>query len=141
MNIQVILDSRYGNGRQVAEYLAANLIANGHSATMHLAKESKPEKIPLADIYIFVAPTHARRASRRIRRFIKKMDFPPKARYVSITTYTSKTFAVPGMNEMLDNKGITHAHRGLEIRLEDGKGPIEAGWEKKVDSVIKNIAG
>ena len=139
MKINIIFDSRYGNGRKVIEYLAGNLIGNGHEVIMNLVKESEPKDIEPADIYIFASPTHARRATRRIRKFIKKMEFPARARYVCMTTYSSKTFAVPGMCEMLDNKGITQSSKGLEIKVIESKGPLESGWEKKIDKLIEKL--
>ena len=57
MNINIIYESQFGNGKKVVEELAAILKENGQDVDLFPVAKTKPDELPEADLYIFSSPT------------------------------------------------------------------------------------
>ena len=92
----------------------------------------------------------------RARRFLKKAQLPAGARYAILTTEgaprpdkktgrmpTEEELAkwqrvIPIMNEILQGKGLVKVSEG-KILVTGLKGPLEEGWQKKVETFASQI--
>jgi hypothetical protein len=93
---------------------------------------------------------------RGMRRFLKKIDLPAGSRYVVLATELNpqpdkKTGkmpteeelgrcqqVIPGMNEMLQAKGLRKVAEG-KVFVTGLKGPLEEGWRGKVEEFARTI--
>jgi hypothetical protein len=78
-----------------------------------------------------------------MKKFIKKLE--PKhssAKYSVLVTYmdpNAKT--VQKMEALVQPKGLTKATEGLMIKVEGMKGPLEDGYEQKLEQFAAKILG
>ena len=151
MKIAIYFETRFGNNQRVAAHLSGTLIAKGHTTEVHKISEVKPKAIAPADLYVFSSPTRVGKPKGSMRRFLKKVQLPPKAKYALIATHGSprpdkKTGKMPSqeevekyqktlsiMQELLAGKGTKIAEMKLYVSSESMQGPLVEGWEKKVD--------
>lgn len=139
MKIQIVFDSKYGNGKRMIEKLAGKLVGQGHEVTMNYVQETKPDKIGFGDLYIFSTPTQVFSPTRKIKKFIKKVKYPEQARYAVITTCaTGNPPAIEKMEKMLDKAGLPRVAEGLMIKALEMKGPLEE-YEEKLDKWIVGL--
>ncbi len=142
MKIDMIYDSKYGNGEKLCKYIEKKLEGLGHEPTTFLIKETEPKEIPEADLYIFSAPTHIGSIPFRMKRYLRKMEFPPGAKVAFISTCLDKeSKAVEKMRKRLAKKDIQEVGNGLKIKVKGMKGPLEEGYEEKVDDFLDRIIG
>jgi hypothetical protein len=90
-----------------------------------------------------------------MRRFLKKVELPAGTKYAILTTeaaprrYRSErvpseeelaewTRAGPIMNQILQRKRLVGVAEG-KVRVTDIKGPLEEGWQDKVEAFIARI--
>lgn len=143
MKISIAFLTKYGNGKTCAESLERILRAKGHDARAFSIRDIKPKDLPESDIYIFSTPTHAGTAPFKMKGFLRKFQ-PPKegAKYALITTRAAPTTKSLGrMDEVLKPKGMTRITAGLEIVVKGMKGPLEDGYEKKIEDLAAKIVG
>ena len=69
----VVYDSVYGNTKQVAEAIAEQIRVEGHEAELRSLRESHPEP-PKGDFMFVGSPTRIGNATRKARRFAKKLS-------------------------------------------------------------------
>ena len=50
--------SKYGNGKKAMEYLAGLLSEKGNEVELFSVTESKPDKLPDSDLYVFSTSVH-----------------------------------------------------------------------------------
>jgi len=92
----------------------------------------------------------------RARRFLKKVNLPSGTKYAILTTEGAprpdkKTGRMPTeeeqakwqrvrpvMNEILQAKGLVKVAEGC-VCVTGMKGPLEEGWEKKVEAFVSQI--
>jgi len=143
MKINIIYDSKHGNGEKIAEELMDMIKERGYEAHIYNAKNTKPDKVGEADLYIFGSPTHLRGPSRRMRRIIKKTPFSEKGlKYALFTTSSNgKGKAANKMEKMLDEKGLKKHGTNLDLRLKGKKGPLEEGYRNKIEQFCEEFAG
>lgn len=150
MKIEMYHASKFGNGKKVASYLQGLLIAKGHQMNVLHVKETKPKALPPADLYIFCSPTRIGKPIGSMRSFLKKAKMPDDTKYALIATLVKprpnkKTGEMPTkeeiekwqrnlpiMERILKEKGMTKV-ADLEVYVLGIKGPLEEGWEKKVE--------
>ena len=119
--------------------------------------EVEPAEIPPADLYVFSSPGRMGRPIRSIRRFLKDVRLPRGTKYGVLTTEMApqpdkKTGQVPTeeeicrfqhvrpiMIEILQHKGLVKVAEE-KVYVTDLKGPLEDGWQIKVDAYADALA-
>jgi hypothetical protein len=155
MKIEYLHASKYGNGVMVAEEFSKQMAAKGVTVDVHHIREAKPKELPPADLYLFSSPARFGRPIRGMRRFLKKVELPAGTKYAILTTeaapHPDSTGHVPSeqqlarwtrvrpiMNEILRHKGLAEVAEGT-VRVTDVKGPLEEGWQDKVEAFAARI--
>jgi len=156
MKIEYFHASHFGNGAMVAEEFKKQMEAKGVTVDIHHVKNAKPKEIPPADLYMFSSPGRMGRPIGDMRNFLKKAELPSGAKYAVLTTEPApkpdkKTGRIPTeeeqcrwqrvipiMNKKLQEKGLVKVAEG-KIYVIDIKGPLEEGWQKKVEAFISRI--
>ena len=155
MKIEYLHASKYGNGAMVAEEFSKQMAARGVTVDVHHIREAKPQELPPADLYLFSAPARFGKPIRSMRQFLKKVELPAGTKYAILTTEAAPhpdsagrvpseqelarwTRARPIMNEILQRKGLTEVAED-KVRVTDIKGPLEEGWQRKVEAFAGRI--
>lgn len=156
MTIEYFHASKYGNGARVAEEFRALMAAKGITVNVHHVRDVKPKELPPADLYLFSSPGRMGKPIGRARRFLKKVKLPAGAKYAILTTEGAprpdkKTGRLPTeeemakwqrvrpiMNEILESKGLVKIAEG-HVLVTGLKGPLEEGWQKKVEEFAARI--
>jgi len=132
------------------------MAARGGTVNVHHIRDAKPKEMPPADLYLFSSPGRMGKPIGRMRRFLKKTKLPSGTKYAILTTEVApqpdkKTGRVPTeeerarwqrvipiMNEILQEKGLIKVAEG-KILVTGLKGPLEEGWQKKVEAFASQI--
>ena len=156
MKIEYFHASKYGNGAKVAEEFQKQLAAKGVTVNVHHVRDAKPKEILPADLYLFSSPGRMGKPIGSMRRFLKKAILPSGTKYAILTTEAApqpdkKTGRMPTeegqakwhriipiMNEILQEKGLVKVADG-KILVTGLKGPLEEGWQKKVEAFASQI--
>jgi menaquinone-dependent protoporphyrinogen IX oxidase len=157
MHVEYIHASKFGNGARVAERFAQRMEANGVSVSTHHIDEISPTGLSHADLYVFSSPGRMGRPIRGARTFLKRLQLPANTRAAILTTEMApqpdkKTGRMPTeeeicrfqkvrpiMHQLLLDKGLTEVAQDA-VFVTDIKGPLEDGWEMKVDAFADRIA-
>ena len=142
MNINIIYESQYGNGKKVVEELAVILEEKGQKVDLFPVAEIKPDKLPAADLYVFSTPTRKFMLPRNIGNFVKSFTPPSEnTKYALITTYMDpRTIALKKIEALMKKKKIKKAADDLKIKVLGLKGPLEeysTELKKFADELIK----
>jgi len=145
MKIEYFHASKYGNGALVAEEFTKQMGAQGVTVNVHHIREARPREMPPADLYLFSSPGRCGKPTWGMRRFLKKAQLPSGTKYAILTTEmpTPEERAkwqrvLPIMNEILQEKGLVQVAEG-KILVTGLKGPLEEGWQKKVEAFASQI--
>ena len=156
MKIEYIHASKYGNGAMVAEEFEKQMAAKGVTVDVHHIRDARSKEMPQADLYLFSSPGRMGKPIGGMRRFLKKAKLPSGTRYAVLTTEGApqpdkKTGQMPSeeeqakwqrvipiMNEILQEKGLVKVAEG-KILVTGIKGPLEEGWQKKVEAFASRI--
>jgi hypothetical protein len=157
MNIEYFHASKYGNGTMVAEEFKRLMIAKGTvTVNVHHVRDVRPKEIAPADLYVFSAPGRMGKPIGKMRRFLKKMRLPSGTRCAILTTEgaprpNAQTGKMPSpeelakwqrvtpiLNEMLQAKAMKKVAEG-KVLVTGLKGPLEEGWQKKVEAFAAQI--
>ena len=139
MKINIIYDSKYGNGRKLCGYIKQVLEDKGHSADMYFIKKTKAKDMPEADLYIVNTPTHFGSAPRRVRKYLKKLPVKD-ARFALITTcLDEESRAIEKIRDELSARGFKEVGDGLKIVVKGMKGPLEDGYKEKIEGFLDDI--
>ena len=157
MNIEYFHASKYGNGAKVAEEFKKRMADKGVTVNVHHIREMKPKEIPPANLYVFSSPGRMGKPLGGVCRFIKKVKLPSETKYAIITTQaapqpdkktgrmpTEEELArwhariIPMMNEILQQKGLVKVAE-TTILVYSLRGPLEVGWQKKVETFVSQI--
>ncbi len=154
MKIEYYHASKYGNGVQIAEEFSRFMASKGVIVNIHHVKKVKPKEIPPADLYVFSSPGRFGKPIGDIRNFLGKAQFSPGTKCAVLTTEMApqpdkKTGNVsieegacqkvlPIMREILQKKGLKKIAEE-RVYVLGIKGPLEEGWQKKVDAFAASI--
>jgi len=156
MKIEYFHASKYGNGAMVAEEFKRQMAAKGITVNVHHVRDARPKEISPADLYLFSSPGRMGKPIGSMRRFLKKAMLPSGTKYAILTTEAApqpdkKTGRMPTeeeqarwhriipiMNEILQEKGLVKVADG-KILVTGLKGPLEEGWQKKVEAFASQI--
>lgn len=143
MNINIIYESQFGNGKKVVEELAAILEEKDQDVSLFPVAEIRPDELPAADLYIFSSPTRKFMLPLTMKRFIKRFDPPSEdIKYALMTTFMDpRTIALKKMEALMSVKGIKKAADDFKVKALGLKGPLEDNYgarlEKFADELIK----
>ena len=157
MKIEYLHASKYGNGVMVAEEFSQQMAARGVTVDVHHIREVRPNELPPADLYLFSSPGRFGKPIGGMRRFLKRVTLAPGTKYAILTTEAAprpdkKTGRVPTeeeeqargqrvrpiMNEILQGKGLVELAED-KVRVTGLKGPLEQGWQQKVEDFAARI--
>ena len=155
MRVEYLHASKYGNGALVAEEFSKQMAARGVIVDVHHIQDAKPKELPPADLYLFSSPARFGKPIRSMRRFLKKVELPAGTKYAILTTEAAPhpdragrvpsdkelarwTRVRPIMNEILQRKGLDEVADD-KVRVTDIKGPLEEGWQHKVEAFAGRI--
>ena len=156
MRIEYFHASKYGNGVIVAEEFKRLMAEKGVTVNIHHVREARPRQLPTADLYVFSSPGRIGKPIGKMRRFLKKLQLPSGTRYAILTTQgsprpnkktgkmpTEEEMArwqriIPIMDELLRSKNLKKVAEG-KVLVVKVKGPLEDGWQKKVEAFAANI--
>jgi multimeric flavodoxin WrbA len=156
MKIEYFHASKFGNGAKVAEEFKRLMTAKGVEVSVHHIRDARPKELAQAELYVFSSPGRVGKPIGSMRRFLKKVNLPPGTKYAILTTEGAtrpdkKTGKMPTeeeiakwervrpiMNEILQSKGLNKVAEG-NVLVTGMKGPLEEGWQTKVDAFVANI--
>ena len=156
MNIEYFHASRFGNGAKVAEEFRRQAALLGATVNVHHIRDADPKKLDSADLYVFSSPGRWGKPIKRVRRFLSELDLPVGTSCAVLTTElaprpdkTTGTLPTeeeqakwqrvrPIINELLENVGLTRVAED-RILVTEIKGPLEDGWEAKVQSFAEQV--
>ncbi len=141
MKVFIAYETKYGNGKKCAEHLERTISQIGHDVNISSIREIKPTSIPQADLYIFSSPTHVGNPPGKMKKFLKKMNISGKeSKYALLATdLDPKTKTLQKMEELLSQKGMTKVSEGLKIKVTGMKGPLEDGYQQKLEEFVATI--
>jgi hypothetical protein len=156
MRIEYFHASKYGNGATVAEEFKKQMATRSVTVNVHHIRDARPNELPPADLYLFSSPGRMGKPIGGMRRFLKHVSLPTGTKYAILTTEgapqpdkktgrmpTDEEMArwqrvIPIMNELLQEKGLVKAAEG-KVLVSGLKGPLEEGWQKKVEAFVARI--
>jgi menaquinone-dependent protoporphyrinogen IX oxidase len=156
MKIELYHASKNGNGAKVAEEFKRLMTMKGHTVEIHHIDDSRPKDLPPAGLYVFGSPTRIGKPVGGMRRFLKKVDLPSGTKYAVFATHgaakpdkksgkmpTEDELAkyqrnIPIMDELLRAKGMVKVAE-MKAFVVDLKGPLENGWQKRVEAFVADI--
>ena len=141
MKVCIIYESKYGNGKKCVEHLQNIISKKGHDVETSSIREIKSSSLPRADLYIFSTPTHIGSPPGKMKKFLKKLEITEEGtKYALMATCLDyKTKALQIMEGLLQPKGMTKVSDGIKIKVTGIKGPLETGYEEKLDAFAKEI--
>jgi len=158
MKIEYFHASVYGNGAMVAEEFKKQMVAKSITVEVHHIEDMKPTELAPADLYVFSSPGRFGKPIKEMRRFLTDLNLPAGTKYAVLATEPApkpdkKTGKMPTeeeldaiqhvisiMNELLKEKGLVKVAE-TRVFVTGLKGPLEAGWQKKVESFANTILG
>jgi multimeric flavodoxin WrbA len=156
MKIEYFHASVYGNGAMVAEEFKRQMAAKAVTVAVHHIDDVKPKELAPADLYVFSSPGRFGKPIKEMRRFLSDIALPSGTKYAALSTEPApkpdkKTGKMPTdveldasnhvlsvMNELLKEKGLLKVAE-TKVFVTGLKGPLEAGWQKKVEVFANTI--
>ncbi|MDH5312815.1 MAG: hypothetical protein OEW66_03100 [Actinomycetota bacterium] len=156
VEIEYLHASKYGNGAKVAEEFTQRMVSRGATVHVHHIDDVDPRDLPPADLYLFSSPGRIGKPIRGMRRFLKNVRLPAGTRYAVLTTEMAprpdrKTGRMPDeeeigrfqrvrpvMHELLQGKGLVAVAED-KVYVTDVKGPLEEGWQQKVEAFAAQL--
>jgi len=143
MNISIIYESKYGNGKEAMIYLESLLTKKGYSVQLINIHDIKPQMLPKADLYVFSAPNAFGKIVRSMRKFLEKIEGQPTMRYVLVNTCmnpsSNQDKGLEQMEEILHEKNLIKLSEGLKLKVMGMKGPLEPGYQHKLEEFATTI--
>jgi flavorubredoxin len=141
MKVCIAYESKYGNGKKCVEHLQNVITKKGHDVETFSIREVKPTSLPQANLYFFSSPTHVGSAPGKMKKFLKNLDIKQEgAKYALIATCMDpNTKALQKMEELLQPTGMTKVSNGIKIKVTGMKGPLEEGYQKKLEDFATEI--
>lgn len=153
----VVYDTYYGNTEKVAEAMADQIRAEGHEAELRSLRE-KFKSPPIGDFMFIGSPIRFAKASRRARRFVKRIDREswrnkPIAVFVTIAPPQSEPTdekekasvqkwvysGGPRLRDLARARGLNLVDKVLHVAVKDWKGPLADGWIEQTKEHVKEF--
>jgi len=130
MKINIIYESHFGNGKKIVDELAKILINKKQDVELFPVKNTTPDNLRIADLYIFSSPTRKFALPPDISNFLDNFNpLTNNIKYALMTTYLDpRTIALKKMTAKLDKKEIKKAANDFKVRVAGLKGPIKEDY-------------
>ncbi len=156
MNIAFFHASEFGNGARVADEFKRIMETRNTAVEVRHMREARPDLMPRADLYVFSSPGRYGKPIKTARKFVSEVRLPPGTKYALLTTEIRpkpdrKTGRMPTeeemakwqrvrpiMNEVLQALGLVKVAEE-RIFVMDIKGPLEDGWQTKVEAFANQL--
>lgn len=145
MKVRIIYQSTHGNNRMVAKHVRNAMMLMGHDVESYNVHDVTPQEVSDSDLLLFTAPTHIQRAPRKIRSFLRRLakvgvdgDFALIATRLPDDSKLPRARTLEMMEESFNGSGARMLG-GLELISLDMRGPLEEGWEGRVDAFLAGI--
>jgi flavodoxin len=153
MKIEYYHASKYGNGAKIADEFKKQMAIKGVTVNVHHVREARPKEMPPSDLYLFSSPGRFGKPIGDMHRFLKEVNLPPGTKYAVMVTELGPDSkkgipaeeetgrcqrVIPIMNQVLQEKGLVKVAEG-KILVTGLKGPLEDGWEKKVEAFASRL--
>jgi flavodoxin len=156
MRVEYLHASKFGNGAKVAEEFRKDMSARGVEVAVHHIDDAKATELAPADLYLFSSPGRMGKPIRGMRKFLKQLRLPAGTRCAVLTTEMApkpnkKTGRMPTeeeicrwqrvrpiIRELVEAKGLVEVAEDV-VNVTDLKGPLEDGWERKVEAFAARI--
>ncbi len=127
MKINIIYESKFGNGKKMVEELAGILKEKKQEVKLLPLLETKIDDLPEADLYIFSTPTRQFMLPRAMGAFLKRFQPPAgDTKYALMTTFLDpRTIALKKMEAILKSKDMEKAANDFKVKTLSLKGPLE----------------
>lgn len=141
MKINIVYESKFGNGKKCVDYLAGAIKKKGHDVDTFSVREINPDQLPEADLFVFSSPTQIGSPARKMKKFLKNLEVKNKAtKYAIMVTYWSpNATTLQKMEQIVQPIGMTKVSDGVKIHVTGMKGPLESSYKKKLDSFANEI--
>ena len=141
MKFCIANESNFVNGKVCMEYLQDVMNKKGHDVEMLSVREIEPTSLPSADLYIFSSPTQIGSPAGKMKKFLKKLEISQKGvKYALVVTHLNpRANTLEKMERLLLSKEISKVTDGLMIKVTGMKGPLESGYEEKLDTFAEDI--
>ncbi|MGZ4768434.1 MAG: hypothetical protein ACXVLX_07215 [Ilumatobacteraceae bacterium] len=157
MKIEYVHASKFGNGSTVAAEFQKMMATMGVSVDVHHIRDVSAAELSPADLYVFSSPGRMGKPIGSMRRFLNAVRLPAGTKFAVITTEIApkpnkKTGRAPTdeelskwqrvrpiMNEILQGKGLIKVAEEA-VFVTGPKGPLEEGWQQKVEAFAAGIA-
>jgi flavodoxin len=141
MEYVIVYWSRYGNGKQVVQYLVQKLEKKGATTQIFKTDETNPSALPEADLYVFSAPTEAFNIQKNMRKFMKNLEDMEGKKYGIINTHSMQKNWLPKMEKLLAKKKMVKV-AGVDFQVgkeaPSGNGLME-GWRSQLDAFADKL--
>ena len=139
MKVDIVYESKHGNGKKCVDYLAELLRDRGEEVEIVSIRDVDPKSLPMADLYVFSAPTHVGKPARKMRKFLRGLDTDP-LRYALMTTHArEETRALQLMEDILSAKGGERVTEGLKIKVYAIRGPLEDDYQRRIEEFADDL--
>ncbi len=143
MKINIVYESKFGNGKKMIEELAGILTEKKQEVKLFPVTETKIDDLPGADLYIFSTPTRQFMLPRAMKNFLKRFQLPAgEAKYALMTTFLDpRTIALRKMEALLESKAMKKAANNFKVKALGLKGPLEDykdRLEKFAEEILKD---
>jgi menaquinone-dependent protoporphyrinogen IX oxidase len=158
MKILIIYDSKYGNNKQIAEFIAQKMQKANNAVKVHYAKSiSKKEALVFQpDVLLFGGPIRAGMISYTAKSWVSGFSSLLKKKGMKLNkTAVWATHAVnaPDTPERFAWKNVALKWEKLlakvpavktlpgitDVSVEGMEGPMESGWQAKVDEFVEKV--
>ena len=138
----IVYWSTYGNGKKLVDRLAATLKASGGQVQVFSTEDADPRGLPVADCYVFSAPTQMGRLVGRMRRFLKHLRGLEGKSYGIVNTHGLLSGGRLGkMEKVLSKMGmVKRAELDVLVGKDSQMGnALPLGWEGLVDGFAARL--
>jgi len=141
MKINIIYESHFGNGKKIVDELLKILKNKKQDVELFSVKNTTPDKLPSADLYIFNSPTRKFALPPDMSNFLENFNPPTKyVRYALMTTFLDpRTIALKTMAAKLDEKGIKKDANDFKVRVACLRGPIKEDYMDRLEKFAKEL--
>ena len=143
MKVLVMHDSRYGNGKQVAEAIAEGLREAGHEVQVVGAAEVRELDISAFGAFVLGSPIRIGSPTWRAGGALKRVGKACSGKYcvAFVTQADPKLWGLPRWEARLAASGLLKLMDGKGFHVKDVKGPLDDGELPRAKEFGKHIAG
>jgi flavorubredoxin len=140
MKCVIVYDTKFGNNKQLCEAVGKDL-EKDMEVKCSFVDEATIDDVKSADLVIIGGPTHILRATRKMRKFLKKLsknkeEFASK-KAIAYGTRAGMGSAAKSIEKNLRKIGFNVIAPPLDVRVEGMKGPLSEGEIERMAAFIR----